>query len=90
MKQTTTTIDDIATDIRQLGVLIEHVIDQNDATLEAVSIMRDQVRHIPAIRAGLEEVKADVKTIKAAVIDTNKELHDVERRVTILEMRGQS
>jgi hypothetical protein len=59
-------------DINHLSVLVEHVIDQNRAVLEAVGDIQRKVADLPT-RAEFNELKQDVKTIKAAVTATNRD-----------------
>ncbi len=59
-------------DINHLSVLVEHVIDQNRAVLEAVGDIQRKVADLPT-RAAFNELKQDVKTIKAAVTATNRD-----------------
>ena len=62
-------------DINHLSVLVEHVIDQNRAVLEAVGDIQKKVADLPT-RAEFNELKQDVKTIKAAVTATNRDLKE--------------
>jgi len=62
-------------DINHLSVLVEHVIDQNRAVLEAVGDIQRKVADLPT-RAEFNELKQDVKTIKAAVTATNRDLKE--------------
>jgi len=70
----------ILTELRRLGILMEEGLGRQDAMLEAMALALEHVRHIPAMREDLAEVKQDIKTIKAAVTDTNRELHSTGRR----------
>lgn len=60
-------------DINHLSVLMERVIDQNKAVLEAVGDIRARVEDLPT-RDEFNELKQDVKTIKAAVTDLSRDL----------------
>ncbi len=62
-------------DINHLSVLVEHVIDQNRAVLEAVGDIQRKVADLPT-RAEFNELKQDVKTFKAAVTATNRDLKE--------------
>jgi Protein of unknown function (DUF2730) len=55
------------------GVLLEQIRDQNKAVLEAVGGIRAKVENLPT-RDEFNELKRDVKTIKAAVTATNSDL----------------
>ena len=76
--------DDTSTAIRQLSALVEEVISQNDRVLEAVDQIKNDVQN-SATSEELQELKADVSTIKAAVTDTNSQVQDIEQRLSALE-----
>ena len=69
---------------RYTNVILEDIRNQMQAVLEIVADVQTQVSDMPK-RDELNELKDDVKTIKQAVIDTNKDLRLLERRVTKLE-----
>ena len=60
-------------DVNHLSVLMEQVVDQNKAVLEAVGDIRAKVENLPT-RDEFIEVKQDVKSIKAAVTDLSRDL----------------
>ena len=60
-------------DVNHLSVLMEQVVDQNKAVLEAVGDIRAKVEDLPT-RDEFNELKRDVKTIKAAVTDLGSDL----------------
>jgi hypothetical protein len=60
-------------DVNHLSVLMEHVVDQNRAVLEAVGDIQSKVANLPT-RAEFDELKQDVKIIKAAVVDLSRDL----------------
>ena len=60
-------------DVNHLSVLMEQVVDQNKAVLEAVGDIRAKVEDLPT-RDEFNELKRDVKTIKAAVTDLSHDL----------------
>lgn len=60
--------------------------DNFKAVLEAVGQMQDQIKLL-ATQAELKAVADDVKTIKLAVIDTNKDAAGHERRITRREAK---
>lgn len=66
------------------NILLEEIRDQNKAVLELVGQMQGQMNSL-ATKDSLQEVAEDVKTIKAALTDTNKDLKELDRRVTLLE-----
>lgn len=65
-------------------VMLEEIQDQNKAVLEAVGQMQGQMNTL-ATKTELQTVADDVKTIKAALTDTNKDLNTLDKRFTILE-----
>lgn len=66
------------------GVLLEGINGKFDYLVDAMKGMREEMKDF-AKQSDLEEVKQDVKTIKAVVTQTNKDLHSLDRRVTTLE-----
>ena len=74
----------MASDENYTNVLLEEIRGQNRAVLELVGQMQGQMNGL-ATKDSLQEVADDVKTIKAALADTNKDLRDLDRRVTLLE-----
>ncbi len=64
-----------------IGVLFEEIRGQNKAVLEAVGDIKQKVDTWPT-RDEFEEVKQDIKVIKAAVTDLSKEQHELDRRLT--------
>ena len=64
------------------GVLLERLEDKFDALTELVLDMRERM----ATKEDLVPIRADIKIMKAALIDTSRQVHDHERRITRLEM----
>jgi len=60
-------------DINHFSVLLEQVISQNQAVLEAVSDIRAKVDDLPT-RAEFDELKQEVKIIRAVVTDVSRDL----------------
>ena len=60
-------------DANHFGVLLEQIVDQNKAVLEAVGDIQRKVADLPT-RAEFNELKQDMKVVKAAVTATNREL----------------
>jgi hypothetical protein len=60
-------------DLRHLSVLVEQVINQNNGVLEAVGDMQRKIADLPT-RDEFNELKQDVKIIKAAVVDVSRDL----------------
>ncbi|TAH33420.1 hypothetical protein EYC59_04800 [Candidatus Saccharibacteria bacterium] len=73
-----------APDDNYTAVLLEQIRDQNKAVLEAVGQIQDEMKNL-ATKDELQLVADDVRVIKAAVTDTNKDVTTLDRRVTILE-----
>lgn len=67
------------------GVLLEDMEDKMDFLVDAMKGIQTQVKHIPVIQEDIAELRSDVKTIKLAVCETNKDLGHLEKRVTRLE-----
>jgi hypothetical protein len=61
-------------DVNHLSVLMEQVVDQNKAVLEAVGDMQQKVALLPTMQQDIAELKQDVKIIKAAVGDLSRNL----------------
>jgi len=66
------------------NVLLEDMASKMDAVLEIVGATQTDMKTL-AKQADLEEVKADIRTIKAALADTNVVVKDHEHRITKLE-----
>jgi hypothetical protein len=58
---------------RKMGFFIEHIDDKFDSLAEVVSLMNDNINK-KADKTDLEEIRDDIKTIKFAVKETNKDL----------------
>jgi hypothetical protein len=63
-------------DVNHLSVLVEHVIDQNRAVLEAVGDIQRKVARLDGIERDVAELKQDMKVVKAAVTPTNHDLKE--------------
>ena len=66
------------------GVLLEDLNDKFDVLIDGIKGIREKVDDLPT-RSEFNELKDDVKTIKSVVIETNKDLHNLDKRVTVLE-----
>ncbi len=71
-------------DTSYVSVLLEEIRDQNKAVLEAVGDIKQKVDTLPT-RDECNEVKQDIKVIKAAVTDLSKGQRDLDRRLTQVE-----
>lgn len=69
---------DFAGEVGKLCVLMERVLHEVQATNEGVAAIREKVDTLPT-RAEFNELKQDVKTIKAAVTDTSRDLAEHKR-----------
>ncbi len=78
-------MDEVTKAINHFSV---HMEDQNgklDAVLEAVGDMQKKVAVLPRIEQRLEALEQDMKVVKAAVTATNREVAELDHRVTRLE-----
>jgi len=64
----------------KLGAFVEHIGDKFDSLAEAVSLMSSNMKTL-ARQSDLDEVKNDVKTIKLAVRETNRDLRHLEDNI---------
>jgi hypothetical protein len=67
-------MDDVTQAINHFSVLMEDQNSKLDAVLEAVGAIRAKVEELPT-RDEFNDLQQDVKTIKAAVTDTSRDLH---------------
>jgi len=74
-----------AAELRRLGVLYEGMRDDIKSIVEAVKTIQPMLAEIPGIKNEVEVMSDDVKAIKAAIKDTNRDLHLLETRVDRLE-----
>ena len=65
-------------DVNHLSVFMEQVVDQNKAVLEVVGDIQSKVANLPT-RAEFDELKQDVRVIKAAVVDLSRDLAEHKR-----------
>lgn len=75
----------MANDDNYTNVPLEEMNGKFDAIIEAVRTVPSLVESVNALSADMEEVRDDVKIIKAAVTDTNQQVQDHEQRITRLE-----
>ncbi len=71
-------------DDNYIAVVLEEIRSQNKAVLESVGQMKGTISTL-VTKDELAEVRSDVKAIRAALTDTNKDLRDHENRITLLE-----
>jgi uncharacterized protein YoxC len=67
-------------DANHFGVLLEQIVDQNKAVLEAVGDMQQKVAVLPTMQRDIAELKQDMKVVKAAVADLSNELAEHVRQ----------
>lgn len=72
-------------DTTHVAVLLEEIRGQNEAVLEIVGDMQEQVAEIPKIQRDIQEIKGDIKVMKAVLTDHSGQLHDHEHRIGALE-----
>lgn len=82
------TNDELDESIRKLGIMVEHMVGQNQTILEAVSDMQQHTSKIPQMQEDNHELKQDMKIVKAAVTDTSREVHEIDQRVSQVEARA--
>jgi hypothetical protein len=66
------------------AVLLEQIVDQNQAVLEAVGDIQRKVANLPT-RDAFDELRRDVKTTMSALRDVSGQVTDHETRMTALE-----
>jgi peptidoglycan hydrolase CwlO-like protein len=76
---------EVQKELRYLGAQIEETNSNVKLILEVLMPMKEKVDRIPHIEARLTSLESDVKIIKVAVRETNRDLKDHERRITKLE-----
>jgi hypothetical protein len=67
-----------------IGVLLEQIRDEVKAVHEAVGDIQHKVDNQPT-RDEFNELKDDVRVVKAAVTDQNKQMQDYGHRIDVLE-----
>ncbi len=72
-------------DANHFGLLLEQIVDQNKAVLEAVGDMQQKVAVLLTIQRDIAELKQDMKVIKASVRSLASQVHDHEMRISGLE-----
>ena len=72
-------------DLRRVAdTVTEDIIARIDAMEESMdTLIENKVGYV--VSEELVEVRQDIKIIKAVVTDTNKDLHDLEKRVSRLK-----
>ncbi len=70
---------------RVAELVAEQVSSQLKTALESLDEIKFQVARIPSIYDDLTELKNDMKAVKQAIKETNKDLRELDARVTDLE-----
>lgn len=73
-----------ADDRLYMTTMFEQMLDKFEAISEMFHSMQEQIKTL-ATKAELQEVADDVKAIRYALTETNKDVADHERRITRLE-----
>ena len=77
---------------RYTNVILEEMRDQLKIVLEIATATNDKLHAVSntvdRLVVDVDELKSDMKVVKQAVIDTNKDLKLLERRVTNLEQHA--
>ena len=74
--------------LTRIEVLAESETDRLDTALELLGSIAEETAKIPAIESAVTDLQADNKIMKAAVTETNRELHQLEERVIMLEVKA--
>ena len=77
-------MDELSKAIDHFSALMEDQNAKLDAVLEVVGDIQRKVNNQPT-RDEFNELKDDVRVIKASVTDQSKQLHDHEHRISRLE-----
>lgn len=74
----------MSNDTEYTNLILEEIRGQNKVVIEAVGQMQEKMETL-ATKEALQVVADDVAIIKHALKDTNKEVQELDRRVTVLE-----
>ena len=72
-------------DAKYVAVLLEEIKSQNEVLLEGMDALSSLPQRVGRLEEDMQEVKAELRIIRIAVTDTNKDLRDHEKRLTRLE-----
>lgn len=75
-------------DDEHTNIILEEIRDQNKALVEAVGQMQEKMETL-ASKEDVARLETKVDTIQAAVRDTNKDVAELDQRVTTLEQASQ-
>ena len=62
-------------------ILIEGFNSKFDAILEAVGSMKHDVKRIPGIEEKVDGLRREMRTVKLATTDTNRDMKDVKAHI---------
>jgi len=65
--------------------MAEDIKNEFRAGFEAIEEIKQQVAKIPTLRDDVAELSDDMKAVKAALRETNSDIHTHEHRLTRLE-----
>ena len=71
-------------DIKYIAHMFEQTLDQLKGINEGVTAIREELAQVPK-RGELDELKEDVKVVKASVRSLSAQVHDHEMRIGRLE-----
>lgn len=71
----------------RIEVLLEDLGDRFDGMVDGIEGIREEMKSL-AKQADLVEVKDDVKVIKAVLTQTNDDVIDLDKRVSVLEAKA--
>ncbi len=78
-------MDEVTKAINHFSALMEDQNGKLDAVLEAVGGMQKKVAVLPRIERRLGVLEQDMKVVKAAVTATNRDVAELDHRVSRLE-----
>ncbi len=74
-------------DDNYVGVLLEQIRNEIKAVHKEAGGMREELANVPK-RKEFNELKDDMKVVKAAVTDISHQMNDHEHRITRLEAKA--
>ncbi|HSX15181.1 MAG TPA: hypothetical protein VLF40_00115 [Candidatus Saccharimonadales bacterium] len=70
---------------RIAGIKDDQFNDKLEVLLEVVADIQQKVNLLPKMEDDIKALQSDVKVIRAAVTDTSREVHELDKRVAHLE-----
>jgi septal ring factor EnvC (AmiA/AmiB activator) len=77
----------MAEDRNYTDILLEEMRENFRTISEGIADIKRQTLYIPQLRHDVRDLKEDMKTVKAALTDTNKELREMRKQVNDHEHR---